>query len=253
MLLAAAGHDVVVVDRATFPSDTLSTHASPAAAWCSCTAGACSTRSSPSGAPPIRRVEFHAATTRLVSATVKDRYGVDFLRRAAPPSCSTPLLQDAAVDAGARLRTGVTVTGVVRDAAGRVIGVRASDGGGRSRFGARLRRRRRRAGLARRPVPSARRCSSAEPRPAPRSTRTSPATGRRSSTTSATTRFAGVFPTHDGEACVWVCAPTTGARASPPGAPTTAEAPSTPHGRGACPALAARLDDGRADLARRAG
>ena len=27
MLLAAAGHDVLLVDRATFPSDTLSTHA----------------------------------------------------------------------------------------------------------------------------------------------------------------------------------------------------------------------------------
>jgi len=27
MLLARAGHDVVVVDRASFPSDTLSTHA----------------------------------------------------------------------------------------------------------------------------------------------------------------------------------------------------------------------------------
>ncbi|HEY8524600.1 MAG TPA: FAD-dependent monooxygenase [Acidimicrobiales bacterium] len=49
MLLARQGHDVLLVDRARFPSDTLSTMRSPAAAWSSWPAGTCSTGSTGRG------------------------------------------------------------------------------------------------------------------------------------------------------------------------------------------------------------
>jgi flavin-dependent dehydrogenase len=39
MLLARLGHDVVVLDQASFPSDTVSPIRSPVAASSSCTAG----------------------------------------------------------------------------------------------------------------------------------------------------------------------------------------------------------------------
>jgi flavin-dependent dehydrogenase len=46
MLLARRGLKVLVVDRATFPSDTLSTHQVQLPAWPGWPGGACSTRSS---------------------------------------------------------------------------------------------------------------------------------------------------------------------------------------------------------------
>jgi hypothetical protein len=42
MLLARKGYRVLVVDRATFPSDTLSTHLVQPPAWRPCRDGACS-------------------------------------------------------------------------------------------------------------------------------------------------------------------------------------------------------------------
>jgi glycine/D-amino acid oxidase-like deaminating enzyme len=44
MLLARKGLDVLVLDRASFPSDTLSTTRSRCPAWPGCTAGGCWTR-----------------------------------------------------------------------------------------------------------------------------------------------------------------------------------------------------------------
>ena len=43
MLLARQGHRVLVVDRATFPSDTMSTHLIRPPGWPRFVAGACST------------------------------------------------------------------------------------------------------------------------------------------------------------------------------------------------------------------
>jgi flavin-dependent dehydrogenase len=47
MLLARAGYKVLLTDRASFPSDTLSTHAIKVAGTASLKRWGCSTRSSP--------------------------------------------------------------------------------------------------------------------------------------------------------------------------------------------------------------
>ena len=204
MLLARAGHDVLVVDRAAFPSDTLSTHAIARGGMVQLQRWGLLDAVLASGAPPIRRIEFHDGDEPVVR-TVKDRYGVDHL--VAPRRhVLDPLLQHAAESAGARLRTGTTVTGVLRDAAGRVRGVTARDEHGpieiRARFviGA--------DGLKSRVARSVG-APMLECRSAASATHYSyfagdwPAMEYHLGDGS----FAGVFPTHAGEACVWVCAP----------------------------------------------
>ena len=78
MLLAAAGHDVLLVDRATFPSDTLSTHAIARSGVVQLNRWGLLPAVLDAGTPPIREVVFHAAA-RSVPRTVKDRMGVDML------------------------------------------------------------------------------------------------------------------------------------------------------------------------------
>jgi flavin-dependent dehydrogenase len=204
LLLARAGHDVLVVDRASFPSDTLSTHAIARGGVVQLQRWGLLDSVLASGAPPIRRIEFHTGADPVVR-TVKDKYGVDHL--VAPRRhVLDPLLQDAAASAGARLRMGTTVTGVLRDRSGRIVGV-----AGRDQFGP--------VELRARVVVGADGLKSRIARSVG-----APLLERRSSS-SATHyayfagdwpameyhlgdgSFAGVFPTHSGEACVWVCAP----------------------------------------------
>jgi 2-polyprenyl-6-methoxyphenol hydroxylase-like FAD-dependent oxidoreductase len=78
MLLARAGHDVVVLDRAAFPSDTLSTHAIARGGVVQLQRWGLLDAVVGSGAPEIRNVEFHAGSEPVVR-TVKDRHGVNFL------------------------------------------------------------------------------------------------------------------------------------------------------------------------------
>jgi flavin-dependent dehydrogenase len=204
MLLARAGYDVVVVDRAMFPSDTLSTHAIARGGVVQLDRWGLLETVVESGAPQIRRVEFHTGA-EVTARTVKDRHGVDFL--VAPRRyVLDAVLQDAAVSAGARLRSGVTVSGVVRDATGRVAGVTGRSGAGevaiRARYvvGA--------DGLTSRVARSVG-APIRERRPSASATHyayyagTWPAMEYHLGDGS----FAGVFPTHDGAACVWVCAP----------------------------------------------
>src|SRR5262249_36407686 len=135
------------------------------------------------------------------------------------------IIAAAAERAGADVRLGVTVTGVQRDGRGRVVGVHARDHAGAPiDIGARyvigadgLRSRvARSAGAAIR-----------EARPAGGATQYayyagSPWAGieffigERS--------LAGVFPTHHGQACIWICTPTADAKAVRRGARSRAEA-----------------------------
>ena len=138
MLLARAGHDVVLLDRSAFPSDTVSTHGIARGGVVQLSRWGLLDEVHESGAPPVREVLFRFGEEQTVRR-VKDRAGVDHLvgpRRYALDA----VLQDAARRAGATLRTGVTVTGVRRHADGRVVGV----DGSRARRGARGRRGRRR-------------------------------------------------------------------------------------------------------------
>ena len=205
MLLAAAGHDVLLLDRKALPSDTLSTHAIARSGVVQLNRWGLLPAVLEAGTPPIRDIAFHGDGTS-VTRKVKDRFGVDML--VAPRRhVLDGLLVDAAVAAGARLVTGVTVDGVRRADDGRVTGVRGRSGDGRVDIAARF-------------VVGADGLGSCIARSVDASF-----TEVRRDGSGAThyayfagdwpameyhlgdRLFAGVFPTNNGEACVWVCSP----------------------------------------------
>lgn len=202
MLLADAGHDVLVLDRDTFPSDTVSTHVIPRTGMVQLTRWGLVEALHESGAPRITTVEIDTGT-EVVARTVKDRHGVDHLL-APRRTVLDALLQDAARRAGARVETGVAVDGVLRHPSGRVVGVQAHD----ARGGIRV--------LARHVV-GADGLRSRVAREV-----NAPLTLERPTSGAALYAYfagdwpsieyhvapgalAGIFPTHGGEACIWVC------------------------------------------------
>ena len=128
MLLARLGHDVVVVDQASFPSDTTSTHSIARSGVVQLHRWGLLNAVTGSGAPAIRQVTFHALG-ESVTRTIKHKAGVGFLVAPRRYVLDT-ILAAAAERAGADLRTGITVTGVQRDRHGRVAGVYGHDRGG---------------------------------------------------------------------------------------------------------------------------
>jgi flavin-dependent dehydrogenase len=165
-----------------------------------------------SGAPAIRQVTFNAGG-ELVSRTIKDKAGVDFLVAPRRYVLDT-LLVNAAKHAGAEVHTGITVTGLQRDGRGRVVGVSGRDhAGARVEFGARYvvgadGLRSRVADLAGAAVEQA--------GPAGGAAQYAYYSGSRWDGIEffvAERSFAGVFPTHDGQACIWVCTPSADAKA----------------------------------------
>jgi 2-polyprenyl-6-methoxyphenol hydroxylase-like FAD-dependent oxidoreductase len=133
MLLARAGHDVLLLDRAQLPSDTTSTHSLVRGGVVQLSRWGLLGDLLDSGAPPVHSVLFQQhgegaeAPLRL---PVKDKAGVD-LMLAPRRYVLDAILADAAVRAGATLLTGTSVTDVVRRADGRVTGVLAHEAGGR--------------------------------------------------------------------------------------------------------------------------
>jgi 2-polyprenyl-6-methoxyphenol hydroxylase-like FAD-dependent oxidoreductase len=207
MLLARQGHDVLVVDRVGLPSDTLSTHALSRGGVVQLARWGLLDAVVGSGAPTIRTVGFHFDDGRVERRTVKDRAGVDFLIAPRRHVLDTMVLS-AAVDAGARFAGGVSVTGVATDRSGRVVGVDARD-----RDGAPLRIPARFVvgadGLRSR-VARAVGAGVVDERPSTSSTSYSYVAGPAWDGFEFHLRpgtFAGVFPTHGGEAAVWVCCP----------------------------------------------
>jgi 2-polyprenyl-6-methoxyphenol hydroxylase-like FAD-dependent oxidoreductase len=129
LLLARAGHDVLAVDRATFPSDVLSTHGLVRGGVVQLQRWGLLDAVLSSGAPAVREVAFHrdGAAARL---TVKERAGVDLL--VAPrPHVPDALLAEAARSAGAEVREGVGATELLVDPTGRVTGLVVRDRAGR--------------------------------------------------------------------------------------------------------------------------
>ena len=202
MLLADAGHDVLVLDRASFPSDTVSTHVLARTGMVQLSRWGLLGPLHDSGAPPLTTVEIDTGRDVIVR-TVKDRHGVDHLL--APRRIVLDgILQDAARRSGARIETGVAVDGLLHDAEGRVAGLRAHDGRGGLRV------------LARHVV-GADGLGSRVARAV-----AAPLVLERATTGAAVYAYvagdwpaieyhvgdhslSGVFPTHGGEACVWVC------------------------------------------------
>jgi 2-polyprenyl-6-methoxyphenol hydroxylase-like FAD-dependent oxidoreductase len=128
MLLAQQGFDVVAVDRARFPSDTLSTHSLARGGVVQLQRWGLLDEVLASGAPPIREVSFHVGD-EVIRKQVKESAGVDHLLAPRRHLLDDILLR-AAEAAGADVRTGITVTDVQRDGAGRVTGVAGRDADG---------------------------------------------------------------------------------------------------------------------------
>jgi 2-polyprenyl-6-methoxyphenol hydroxylase-like FAD-dependent oxidoreductase len=130
MLLARAGLRVLVVDRSRYGADTLSTHALMRGGVLQLQRWGLLDRVVDSGAPAVRRTTFHFADEQIV-ISIKPSHGVDALY-APRRTVLDPILVDAALEAGADVCFGVTVTEVRRDRRGRVTGIAGRDGSGRS-------------------------------------------------------------------------------------------------------------------------
>ncbi|HET9650051.1 MAG TPA: FAD-dependent oxidoreductase [Microlunatus sp.] len=210
LLLARAGHDVVLLDRATFPSDTTSTHSLVRGGVVQLARWGLLDDVLASGAPPIRSVSFHrydADAGEPLTLPVKPRAGVDHML-APRRYVLDEILVDAAVRAGATLLDRVTASDVVRDTGGRVRGVIARGPSGERvriearlvigadgvrskmahRFGAATTQRYAPSGVCLYSYVAADHWTGFEFH-----------LGERV--------FAGVFPTHGGEACIWLIRP----------------------------------------------
>jgi 2-polyprenyl-6-methoxyphenol hydroxylase-like FAD-dependent oxidoreductase len=220
LLLARMGHDVGVLERARFPSDTLSTHSISRSGVVQLARWGLLDQVLVSGAPAIRQVTFNSAG-ESVTRQVKHHAGVDLLVAPRRHVLDT-IVADAAQAAGASVRFGVTVTGI-RHQGGRVVGVTARNPAGDPfELDARF---------------------------------VVGADGLRSRVARSVGAFvdvaghsdgaiAGVFPTNDGEACIWVCSPTDRAEQSRRRTASLAEAFDKMLAE-AAPELAARLRGAR--------
>jgi flavin-dependent dehydrogenase len=242
LLLARLGHDVVLLDRAVFPADTLSTHQIARAGVVQLHRWGLLQRVLDSGAPAIRQVTF-AAEGDTLTRPIKDKSGVDLLVAPRRHILDT-LVADAAAESGADVRLGVTVSGVHLDDAGRATGVYGRDRHGspmeidarfvvgadglRSRVagavGAEVIEDRGDNGAAQYAYYGGVEWTGIELIASDRA-------------------LTGVFPTHDGQACIWVCSPSTDAHEARRAAASRADAFTSALERTA-PELAARLRGG---------
>jgi flavin-dependent dehydrogenase len=211
MLLARDGHDVVVLDKASLPSDTTSTHSIVRGGVVQLRRWGLLDDVLATGAPAIRSVRlqrYDAGAGEPMTLSVKDKAGVDLVlapRRYALDA----VLAGAAVRAGAQVLDRTTVTGVQRDGRGRVTGVVATGSGGATRIlhaglvvgadGVRSRT----AGWF-----GARTTASYVPSGMVLYTYVAGLSWPAMELHLAHGAFAGVFPTNRGEACVWLMRPT---------------------------------------------
>jgi len=223
MLLARLGHDVVAVDQASFPSDTVSTHSIARSGVVQLRRWGLLNAVLASGAPAIRQVTFHVLG-ESVSRTIRPKAGVDLVVAPRRYVLDT-ILAAAAQQAGADMRHGVTVAGVQRDRYGRVAGIFGHDRAGtpvelRGRFviGA--------DGL-RSLVARSAGAALSQTRPAGGATQYAYYAGIPWNGIEffiAERSLAGVFPTHGTQACVWICTPSADAKATRRRAGSRAEA-----------------------------
>jgi flavin-dependent dehydrogenase len=212
MLLARLGHDVAVVDQASFPSDTVSTHSIARSGVVQLHRWGLLDDVLDSGAPAIRQVTFNAGG-ESVRQTIKHKAGVDLVVAPRRYVLDT-ILATAAQRAGAQVRPGVTVTGLRRDGRGRVRGVLGHDRAGAPvELGARwvvgadgLRSR-----VAR--SVGAALTETGRPGGAAQYAYYAGVPWAGIEFCVAARFFAGVFPTHDGQACIFVCTPAADAGA----------------------------------------
>ena len=194
MLLARLGHDVMVVDQASFPSNTVSAHAIARSGVVQLQRWGLLDAVLDSGAPAVRQVTFHAGG-ESVSRAIKHKAGVGLVVAPRRYVLDTIL---AAADSRGR------VTGICgHDRAGAPIDLRGSYVIGAD--GLRLR------------VARSAGAAISQGRPAGGAAQYAYHEGIRwagMELSVAERSFAGVFPTHHGQACIWVCTPSADARAA---------------------------------------
>src|SRR5512134_1549982 len=120
MLLARKGRDVLVVDRATFPSDTISTHLIHPPGVAALKRWGLLDRLVATGCPAIDTYVFDFGPITISGAPGTEDAPVAYAPRR---TVLDKLLVDAASEAGAEVREGFTVESVVVED-GRVTGVR---------------------------------------------------------------------------------------------------------------------------------
>jgi 2-polyprenyl-6-methoxyphenol hydroxylase-like FAD-dependent oxidoreductase len=126
MLLARNGYKVLVVDRATFPSDTISTHLVHPPGVAALRRWGLLDRLRAAGCPPIHTYAFDMGPFVISGSPGSMQEPVAYAPRR---TVLDKLLLDAASEAGAEIREGFTVAAVAHED-GRVVGIRghARDG-----------------------------------------------------------------------------------------------------------------------------
>ena len=128
MLLAARGHRVLVVDRATFPSDTVSTHLVHGPGIDALGRWGLLDRVVATNCPPIERYSLDFGPF-AIAGTPRRRDGSPATAFAPRRTVLDKILVDGAAAAGAEVREGVSVEEVVVEG-GTVVGVRGHDARG---------------------------------------------------------------------------------------------------------------------------
>jgi flavin-dependent dehydrogenase len=132
MLLARKGYRVLAVDRATFPSDTLSTHVIHAPGVAALKRWGLLDRLVETGCTPITGYQFDFGPITL-TGTTKPVGGVD-VAYAPRRTVLDMILVDAAREAGVEVREGYNVDEILRDDDGRVVGIRSGEHEDRARI-----------------------------------------------------------------------------------------------------------------------
>ncbi len=129
MLLARAGHRVLLLDKAAFGTDVLSTHLVHQPGVAALARWGLLDAVRATGCPPLTHVRYEVTGTdvRLEGSA----RGVEGQRAGYAPRRNVldPVLAQAAVAAGAEYRDRCTVTGLLYDDSGRVVGVEGRHGG----------------------------------------------------------------------------------------------------------------------------
>ena len=126
MLLARKGYKTLLLDRATFPSDTVSTHLIHPPGIAALRKWGLLNRMISTGAHPIHEYAFDMGPFAIAGSQGTDDEPVSYAPRR---TVLDKLLVDAAAEAGVEVREGFAVTDVLKDK-GQVVGIRGSSKGG---------------------------------------------------------------------------------------------------------------------------
>ena len=128
MLLARKGYKVLVADKATFPSDTISTHLIHPPGIAALQRWGLLDRVLETGCPPIDTYAFDFGPFTITGTPASSEARVAYAPRR---TVLDKLLVDAASEAGAEIREGFTVEQLLIED-GHVIGIRGQSKGGRT-------------------------------------------------------------------------------------------------------------------------